>query len=65
MTSPNPYPYPFSDLTGEQVQALMRAARKERARVIRNFFAALFRRRREAQVWPPKNVPALSLTAYR
>lgn len=63
MTSPNPYP--FSDLTGEQVQDLMRAARKERARVIRNFFAALFRRRREAQVWPPKNVPALSLTAYR
>ena len=43
----------------------MRAARKERARAIGSFFAALFRRRREAQVWPPKNVPALSLTAYR
>jgi hypothetical protein len=63
MTCPNPYP--FSDLTGEQVQDLIRAARKERAQVIRSFFAALFRRRREAQVWPPKNVPALSLTAYR
>lgn len=57
--------YPFSDLTGEQVQNLMRAARKERARVIGSFFAALFRRRREAQVWPLKNAPALSLTAYR
>ena len=39
------------------------------------FFAALFRsrrkeplwpsRQRDAQVWPPKNVPALSHTAYR
>ena len=63
MTSANAYP--FSDLTREQVQELMRAARRERAQAIRNFFAALFHRRREAQVWPPKNVPALSLTAYR
>ena len=63
MTSPNLYP--FSDLTREQVQDLMRTARRERAQAIRNFFAALVRRRRETQVWPPKNVPALSLTAYR
>lgn len=57
--------YPFSDLTSEQVQKLIRAAHNERAEAIRRFFAALFRRQREAQVWPPKNVPALSLTVYR
>jgi hypothetical protein len=67
--------YPFSDLTSEQVQTLIRAAHNERAKVIRSFLAALFHRQRkdplwpsrqrDAQVWPPKNVPALSLTAYR
>jgi hypothetical protein len=67
--------HPFSDLTPEQLQSLIRAAHRERARAIRSFFSALFgrrheptawpRRQREAQVWPPKNVPALSLTVYR
>jgi hypothetical protein len=67
--------HPFSDLTSEQVQRLIRAARIERAQAMRSFFAALFRwrrkdplwptRQRDAQVWPPKNVPALSLTVYR
>lgn len=67
--------YPFSDLTSEQVESIIQAARVERARAIRGFLAALFRsrrkdplwpsRQRDAQVWPPKNVPALSLTAYR
>ena len=56
--------YPFSDLTTDQVQSLIRVARKERAQAVRGFFAMIFRRRREAQVWPPKNVPALSLTTY-
>ena len=70
-----PANYPFSDLTSEQVQRLIQAARIERAKVMAGFFAALFRsrrkeplwpsRQRDAQVWPPKNVPALSLTAYR
>jgi hypothetical protein len=70
-----PTPYPFSDLTSEQIQQLVNAARIERAKVIRGFFARLFRRRRkdpvwparqrDAQVWPPKNVAALSLTVYR
>ena len=72
MTTPGNYP--FSDLTSEQVQSLMQAARIERAKVMGSFFASLFRsrrkdplwpnRQRDAQVWPPKNVPALSLTAY-
>ena len=56
--------YPFSDLTSDQVQRLIRAAHNERSQAIRTFFAALFRRRREAQAWPPKNVPALSHTVY-
>jgi len=66
--------HPFSDLTSEQVQRLIQAARMERAQAIRSVFAALFRRRRkdplwpsrqrDAQVWPPKNAPALSLTRY-
>lgn len=62
MTSPSRYP--FSDLSSGQVQSLIRAAHKERAQAIGRFFAALFRRQREAQVWPPKNVPALSHTVY-
>ncbi len=57
--------YPFSDLTSDQVQSLIRAAHKERAEAVRGFFAIIFRRRREAQVWPPKYVPALSLATYR
>jgi hypothetical protein len=67
--------YPFSDLTSDQVQGLIRAARNEQAREVRNFFATLFSwrratpawpsRQRETQVWPPKNVPALSLTVYQ
>ena len=68
--------YPFSNLTPEQVRKLVEAARVERARAVRSFFAGLFRRRgrkdpvwparrRETQVWPPKNVPALSPTVYR
>ena len=67
--------YPFSDLTSEQVQRLIQAARIERAKAMRSFFAGLFRRpskdpvwparQRDAQVWPPNNVPALSLTVYR
>ncbi len=67
--------YPFSDLTSEQLQSLIRSARIEQARAIRTFFSALFsrrretpawpRRQREAQAWPPTNVPALSLTVYQ
>jgi hypothetical protein len=67
--------YPFSDLTTEQIHKLILAARIERAKAVRSFFARLFRgrrkdpvwpaRQRDAQVWPPKNVPALSLTVYR
>lgn len=57
--------YPFSDLSAEQVQLLIRTAHVERSQAIWSFFAALFRRQREAQVWPPRNVPALSLTPYR
>ena len=67
--------YPFSNLTPEQVRKLVEAARMERARAVRSFFAGLFRRRskaqvwparqRDAQVWPPKNVPALSLFVHR
>lgn len=60
----DPRPYPFSDLTPEQMRLLIRAAHVERAQVIRSLFAALFHRQREAQVWPPKNVPALSLSTY-
>lgn len=69
-----PAPYPFSDLTSEQIHQLVESARIERAKVIRSFFAGLFRRQRKdpvwparqrgAQIWPPKNVPALSLKAY-
>jgi hypothetical protein len=61
--------YPFSDLTSEQVRELVEAARQERAEAIRRFFSRLFRRRRkgtfwperkrEAQAWPPKGIPAL------
>jgi hypothetical protein len=61
--------YPFSDLTTAQVQELVEAARRERAEAIRRFFSRVFRRRRkgtfwperkrEAQVWPPKGIPAL------
>jgi hypothetical protein len=67
--------YPFSDLTPEQVQKLVQAARIERARAMRSFFAGLFTRRRkgpiwparqrDAQVWTPKHVPALSLFVHR
>jgi hypothetical protein len=70
-TSPR---YPFSDLTSQEVQALIEVARQERARAIGAVFSTLFdlpralrlpARRREAQVWPSKGVPALSLKAYR
>ena len=67
--------YPFSDLTSEQLQSLIRSARIEQAQAIRTFFSALFsrrretpawpRRQREAPVWPPTNGPALSLTVYQ
>jgi hypothetical protein len=66
--------YPFSDLTSDEVQALMAAARQERVRTIRAVVAALlalpraFRlppRQRQAQVWPSAGVPALSLKTYR
>jgi hypothetical protein len=67
--------YPFSDLTPEQLQRLLQAARHERAEVMRRFFGRLLRgwhhtlpwppRRREAQAWPAKSQPALSLTVYR
>jgi hypothetical protein len=67
--------YPFSDLTPEQVRMLIRAARNERSNAIREFLAGMFvrphrskpwwpPRQREAQVWPPKNAPALSRAAY-
>ena len=67
--------YPFSDLTADQVQALVEIARQERAAAVRALLSAFAHwpgkaqawppREREAQVWPPKNVAALSLTTYR
>ena len=72
MTSPNHYP--FSDLSPDQMRELMRVARRERNLAVWTLFSRLFRRlaqsptwprrQREAQVWPPKNVHALSLTAH-
>ena len=58
--------YPFSDLTQTQVEQLIRAARVEQAHAVRAFLARLFhvRREREAQIWPPKNAPALSLSTH-
>ena len=60
--------YPFSDLDQKEIKRIIRIAHAERDRVIRTFFARLFgfgvARKREAQVWPPKNAPALSLRAY-
>lgn len=66
--------HPFSDLSSNEFHRLIRAARAERDLAIREVFAALFRRRprfriwparqRAAQVWPPKDVKALSLTEY-
>ena len=73
MTSPSAYP--FSDLTAEQVQELIarrpNGARPGHTELFRQHSSAggakpgLAGRQREAQVWPPKNVPALSLTVYR
>ena len=67
--------YPFSDLTPQEMQSLKEIARRERLEALRAIFRALGGwgrkvapwppRAREAQVWPPKNVPALSLTSYR
>ena len=72
MTSPDRYP--FSDLTPDQMRDLMRVARRERNLAVWHLLSGLFRRtgkrpiwpqrQREAQVWPPKNVHALSLTAH-
>jgi hypothetical protein len=72
MTSP--HRYPFSDLTADQMRDLMRAASRERNLVVWNLFSKAFRgewigpiwprRQREAQVWTPKNVHALSLDAH-
>lgn len=56
--------YPFSDLTSEQIQALVRAARHEQSQAIRNFFARLLPRQRTTQAWPAKHEPALSLRTY-
>lgn len=66
MTIPTPR-YPFSDLDPDQIRRLVQAARMERNRAIRSFFSRIFggQRARETQVWPPKNMPALSLTSYR
>jgi hypothetical protein len=58
--------YPFSDLSRTEVDQLIEAARSERSRALRGLLARLFHvnRKREAQVWTPKNVPALSLDAH-
>ena len=67
--------YPFSDLTGAELQLIMQRARHEQAAAVRGFLAALAGRlrraltlpprQREAQVWPPNNLPALSPTVHR
>lgn len=67
--------HPFSDLSPNDFHRLIRAARAERNLAVRQVFAALIRwrpkyriwpaRQRAAQIWPPKNVRALSLTVYR
>lgn len=72
MTSP--IRFPFSDLTPDQVRNLVRAARAERNAAIGSLLSRLFRwpdkspiwpqRHREAQVWTPKNVHALSLQTH-
>ena len=65
-----PSGYAFSDLSPEDIDRLMREARREQQRAIRSFLARVFRmvfrgrRKREAQVWPPKTAPALSLNTY-
>ncbi len=58
--------YPFADLPQAEVQRIIRSAKAEQASAIRSFLASLFRvqRGREAQVWPPSNVRALSLKTY-
>ncbi len=58
--------YPFADLSQGEVQRIIRSAKLEQARAIRRFLSGLLRvqRGREAQVWPPKNMPALSLNTY-
>lgn len=66
--------HPFSDLSPHEFRKLIRTAHAERKLAARRVFAGLFRwrprariwpaRQREAQVWPPKNVKALSLTVY-
>jgi len=47
-----PTRYPFSDLTRPEVEAIMRAARAERAQAMRNFVLSLFRRRPKASPAP-------------
>jgi hypothetical protein len=58
--------YPFADLPQAEIQRIIRSAKAEQASAIRSFVASLFRvrRGRETQVWPPNNVPALSLKTY-
>ena len=73
MTTPSHYP--FSDLTSEQVQRLDPGRPRSSGPGHPELFRGALRRRRatpawpsrqrETQVWPPKNVPALSLTVYR
>ena len=72
--SPRP-DYAFSDLTAEQIESYMQAARRERALAARGLFLALgrairrgltwLRGSRRARVWRPKSVPALSPPVYR
>jgi integrase len=57
--------YPFSDLTPDELQALIAAARRERARAVHSFIARLLglRRKQEAGGWTARGVPALGLGA--
>jgi hypothetical protein len=45
---------------GKQIEALMAAARVERAREIRRLLQSLFRRRTDAPGWHPAGKPAVS-----
>jgi hypothetical protein len=51
--------HPYSDLSPDQVRHLIHAARLERARAMRRFFASLFHWRRKTATWTPAAAPGL------
>ena len=57
------HPYPYQHVTPEEVQALIRRARAERAQSVRDFVLALFRRKPAAN--NATNEPSLTTAACR